>query len=376
LPLTRANAIIELQEAFNRIAGAFPSLKIEQAYIFGSLLRNLKKTIGDVDLVIVADSEVVQFPGKLAAFLSYPSASRETLVAKYDELRESRRIAQRQRSKWPPLSEFVSNEPVRSMLVAEGIRPEWLALYTWTEICDWSRYGMPNYQLLTSERLVHRALFGFKQGFQITKVAGSLKEATKTLVTEQLALAWSPEKPDVAENLTLSSAEQRAVIDKEYQNMWVQLQTTNARNCILDKLCHHLISQLREGKYAAEIPPDMSTELATSANVSEPELREFLENAIHYNKPIAISDMPSPRVGKAPELSSDQTVEEVRAKLEKAMRRMRVLWNIRRVLSSLICFRRQPSDLNAYLLECVPLGDAPKKFTLSVIHDLVTSSHQ
>lgn len=108
MPRTRANAIIELQEAFNRIAGTFPSLKIEQAYIFGRLLRNVKKTVGDVDLVIVADAEVVQFPGKLVAFLSYPSASRETLVAKYDELREARKITQRQRSKWPPLSEFVA----------------------------------------------------------------------------------------------------------------------------------------------------------------------------------------------------------------------------------------------------------------------------
>jgi len=374
--------IAQLQEAFDTISTLVPSLRIKEIYAFGSLARGIKKSVGDADLIIIADmKEIGDFLVNLKRLLYLrENPARIKLFDKYEQLKNKSWEVRGNGSKWkwPSLNEFVCSEPMYSTLKNDELTPEWLAQFTWAELCDWSRYGAPNYNVLTAEHLVRRILFGSKRGFQIFRVVSSLEEATEILVTEKTVLAWSPEKPDVAKNLASNSAARRELIEKDHHSMWEQLQYANVKNTILARLCRYYLSFIQSGVVddtkteedrPIKPPSHLLSELTTSTKVSEEWLLDFLKNLPYEIHRSAISQIPNLEIGNSPELTSDRDVEEVRLKLKDARQRFNVLVEIYLQLRYLSHKESRPTDLAGCLLEGVPMNVAPKKFTVSILNE-------
>jgi len=374
--------IAQLQEAFDRIPALVPPFRIKEIYSFGSLPRGIKKSVGDADLILIADmKEIGDFLANLKKFLSSrENRTRIKLFDKYEQLKNESWEARGDSSKWkwPPLNEFVCSDPIYSTLKNDGLTPEWLAQFSWAELCDWSRYGVPNYNVLTAEHLVRRILFDSKRGFQISRVAASLVEATKDLVTEQFVLVWSPDKPNVAQNLLLDEATRRGFIEKEHHSMWEQLQYANVKNTILARLCRYYLPFIQNGVVdvteteedrSIKLPSHLLSELMSSTKVSEEWLLDFLKNLPYWIHRSAISQIPNFEIGNPPKLTSDRDVEEMRLKLKDARQRFNVLVEIYLQLRYLSHEESRPTDLAGCLLERVPMNVAPKKFTVSILDE-------
>lgn len=352
-------------------------LNIAAIYTFGSLPRNVKEVVGDVDLIVIANTTSLhEFTSNLTAFLMEPkdfqAPVRRALLQKYHELSN---LAAKARSsektwKWPPLSDFIYKEPARSVLVASGVPPEWLNYFTWNEVCNWRRLGMPNGINLSHERLVRRALFGFRRGFQIHYVLDTLQEALGKLATRRPVLAWTPEKADVGKNL--AAVAKKAMVADDYENMSEQLVTVKTKNSILETLCRHYLSKIRgPTRSEEETPPQELIEtLAHRAGVSNEDMIQFLAHIQHWRLRSAVAKFPSMRIRAPPAMTSHMDVENVRLKLESATKRFSSLVEIHEGLSYLTRSDRLPSDLGAYLLGCVSMKTAPKGVTLSILHQL------
>jgi hypothetical protein len=302
---------------------------------------------------------------------------REAMFTRYHELHaQAWEVRKRLAWKWPPLSDFACAEPARTVLAAMGVHPEWLSLFTWGEVCNWERYGMPNYQFLSPERLMRRALFGFKKGFELVRVASTLEDAMDRLVTEQVILAWSPEKPDVARNLTLDDAARRTLIEGEYENMWRRLQTVNTKNGIIEDLCRHYLSQSlseahRQVKAIGELPShSFLMKWAARTGVSEEDLIAFIRNLALLNAADPTSLIPSLKLDRPPDLLTEETVEVLRERLNEATLRFEVLTRVQDALYHLLQVDGRPVDLAAYLADCVPLSVASKASTLAILRTL------
>jgi hypothetical protein len=223
---------------------------------------------------------------------------------------------------------------------------------------------------------VRRALFGFKRDFELVRVASTLEEAMDRLVTEQVVLAWSPEKPDVARNLALDDAARRMLIEREYENMWRRLQTVNTKNAIIEDLCRHYLSQSlseahRQVKAVAEFPSrGFLMKWAARTGASEEDLTVFFRGLAFLNAADSTSPIPSLTLDRPPELLTDEMVEVLRERLREATLRFRVLIRVRDALSRLLQIDERPVDLAAYLADCVPLNVASKASTLMILRTL------
>jgi len=380
----KGTAIAALQAAFDRLPGSVaPPLKVREAYVSGSLARAVKERVGDVDLIIVLSSfsDVMEFMTRMTKFLMRPDPSEtvlsEAMSKRYCKLAgQSWNVRKRLAWKRPPVREFACAQPARGILEAAGVHPEWLSLFTWRELWNWHRDGMPDGVLLTPERLVRRALFGLKQGFEVVQVAGTIEEAARNLVADQLVLVWSPEKPDVAKNLMLDDASRRTLVEKEYENVWNSLQVVNVKNTILEDLCRyylarHLLDSRNAAKDAAEDPPQrFVAKWVKRSGICEGDLREFLEASSSLGISSALSVIPSLRLEKPPQLIAEATVDVLRTRLGESTTRHRVLIQLRGALHALLSVEGCPTDLASYLLDCVPFSVAPKHFTLEVLHML------
>jgi predicted nucleotidyltransferase len=371
--MKREQAIAELQKACDRISQIEPPLNIAAVYTFGSLPRGVKEVVRDVDLIVIANTTSLrEFKSNLIAFLNEPKDSQapvhRKLRQKYCELSN---LAAKVRSSektwnWPPLSDFIYEERTRSVLEASGVPPEWLNYFTWSEVFDWRRHGMPNWINLTPERLVRRALFGSRRGFQVHYVVDTLEEALYKLPTRQPVLAWAPDKADVGKNL--AAVAKTALVTDDYENMWEQLATVSTKNIILETLCRRFLS--KGGTLDLEWTSDQEfiETLACRAGVSDEDMKEFIVSLCLPGSS-SIAKLPSMRITAPPRMSSDIDVENVRLKLKSATERFHCLKEIYERLNSLR-LDRLPRDLGAYLLECVSMETAPKEVTLSLLDQL------
>ena len=284
--------IKELQDACDKIADKRPLLNITAIYTFGSLPRNIKQDVGDVDLIIIANTPALRdFSKSLTIFLARPVGRQKTvhntLIKAYQELSDSARDA-RDHGKswtWPPLSQFLCKDSRSDILKASGVSPEWLNCFTWNELFNWSRFGYPDEGNLTIERLVRRVLFGFKRGYQVTHVVENLQEALDKMVVKkaEVVLAWSPEQPNVARNLM--AIDHRVLVKNQYENMLKQLEIVNAKNLILLELCRYYRPRIESRtRMDDKAPPNALLELlAKQVGISLEDIAKFLEDSRFSN---------------------------------------------------------------------------------------------
>ena len=357
----RENAIVELQNAFDSLpTRVSPSLKIREVYVFGSLPRGVKKTVHDIDMIVVLDNmqELCDFSRKLNDFLIHPNSVqkpvRDALLSKYRELHKERwRAKERCASNWPSLHDFLSERRIQSVLQNEGLHPNWLGLFTWNEIC------MSDFPSITLEKLLRRAFFGFKRGFQIIRVESSVQRATEHLATSQLVLAWSPAKPNVEQNLTLDRQSHAKLVRGEHENMWEQLQTVQAKNTILMELCRYHLSQLRSKQVQTSLdrpPREVLMKCIKQTGITEKDLVAFLDATKCTNLIGPITKIPSLKVKGLPDAWPETAVEDTRSKLRTTIEMFRALLKLKDRLRMLIRseFTVSPAELPECLAGCVP----------------------
>lgn len=369
--MKREQAIAELQKACDRISQIEPPLNIKAIHTFGSLPRGVKEVVRDVDLIVIANTTSLrEFKRNLMAFLDDSQAPvHRKLRQKYCELSN---LAANVRNSgktwnWPRLSDFIYEERTRSVLEASGVPPEWLNYYTWNEVFNWRQDGMPNWIKLTPERLVRRALFDRRRGFEIHHVVDTLKEALYKLPKIQPVLAWAPDKADVGKNL--AAVAKKAMVAKDYENMSVQLVTVNTWNSILETLCRRFLSKGGTLDLDWTLDQEFRETLAHRAGVSDEDMKLFLASLAYPRLRSSVAEFPSMRIRASPPMTSDIDAENVRLKLKSATTCFHCLVEIYEGLDNLH-LNRLPPDLGAYLLERVSVETAPKEVTLSLLEQL------
>lgn len=377
--MRRERLINELQDVCDRITGQRPPLNITAIYMFGSLPRNIKQDVGDADLIIIANTDALRaFNTSLETFLMQPAGPqkilRDTLIRTYRELSDTARDT-RDRGEswtWPKLLQFLSEDSYRDILKASGVVPEWMSCYTWNELFNWRRFGYPEFGKLTVERLVQRALFGFKRGYEVTHVGENLQEVLDKMVIkkEEVVLAWSPKQPDVKRNLT--GIDHRGLVNSQYENMWGQLEIVNAKNIIMLELCRYYRPRIENPTRIDDKPhPNELLELlAKQIGISLGDMTKFLDDARFSISRSAVAELPSLVSGPRPELKTEDVVETLRSDLQFASNRFYALVELCEGLRYLLQSDRLPSDIGAYLLEQVPEKTAPKKLTLSILKEI------
>jgi hypothetical protein len=114
-----------------------------------------------------------------------------------------------------PLREAVRDEKVAEILYQKGIPPSWAGCFSWTEITQGYHGDGIFYPDLDR---VLRMLIGKRiRGLQIQiQPCEEFMHGKITLVAKNYVLAWSPEKPNIEENIEgRSQQDKREYIAKE-----------------------------------------------------------------------------------------------------------------------------------------------------------------
>jgi len=205
--LKRATLLRNLKRVIEKIPTLDVPAKISAIYAFGGILRE-KSKLHDFDLVFLysmTPDQVLRwnrFRGNFATYgmepdhLKRPLAELEVIFAPF-------------RKQGIPLREAVGDEKVALFLARKGVPPSWAGCFSWTEI---SRgYHGDGLFYPDVSRIIRRMLIGRStRGLQVQ--IQSYEEFMKGhswLVAKNYVLAWSPEKPNIEDNIEGRSPQDR-----------------------------------------------------------------------------------------------------------------------------------------------------------------------
>jgi len=212
--LKRATLLRNLKKVIERVPTLDLPAEISAVYAFGGILRE-KSRLHDFDLVFLYSmipDQVLRWDKFRDNFVTYgigpnyakhPIAELEAIFAPF-------------RKQGIPLRKAVEDKKVATFLAQKEVPPSWAGCFSWTEI---SRgYHGDGLFFPDVSRIIRRMLIGKNvKGLQVQ--IQSYEEFTKGhswLVAKNYVLAWSPEKPDIEENIEGRSLQDRtATIIKE-----------------------------------------------------------------------------------------------------------------------------------------------------------------
>lgn len=205
--LKRATLLRNLKTVVERIPTLDLPAKISAVYAFGGILRE-KSRLHDFDLVFLysmTPDQVLRWNKFRDNFATYGMGSN---YAKHP-IAELEAIFAPFKKQGIPLRKAVEDKKVAAFLAQKGVPPSWAGCFSWTEI---SRgYHGDGLFYPDVSRIIHRMLIGRSiRGLQVQ--IQSYEEFIKGhswLVAKNYVLAWSPEKPNVEENIEGRSLQDR-----------------------------------------------------------------------------------------------------------------------------------------------------------------------
>jgi hypothetical protein len=128
------------------------------------------------------------------------------------------------------LHNAVQDEKVASLLVQKGVPPSWAGCFSWTEI--FTGYHGDGVFYPDLDRVIRRILIGKQfKGLQVQiQSRVDFEKEHVYLVAKNYVLAWSPEKPDIKENVEGRSQQDRINYITKELDFFINEQIPQLRN--------------------------------------------------------------------------------------------------------------------------------------------------
>lgn len=205
--LKRATLLRNLKTVIERIPQLDLPVTIVAVYAFGGMLRE-KSRLHDFDVLFLYSMTPDQASrwdvfrhnfsshGRCSQHHEHPIADLEDVLLPLKKRGLS-------------LHDAVQDEQVASRLEQKGIPPSWAGCFSWTEIFEGYFGDGTFYPEL--DMVIRRTLIGKQfRGLQVQiQNKDDFEKKTMLLLPKNYVLAWSPEKPNVAENIESRSQEDR-----------------------------------------------------------------------------------------------------------------------------------------------------------------------
>ena len=205
--LKRTTLLRNLRVIIERMPKLDLPAKIVAVYAFGGILRE-KRKLHDCDLVFlytITKDQMLRWERFRDNFSTHrlesnewrlPLADLETTFAPFMKQGIS-------------LEKAVSDEKVAAVLKQKGVPPSWAGCFSWTELFE-GRHGdglfYPELDRIIRRMLIGRRVKGLQA--QIQSYDDFINRRT-WLVAKNYVLAWSPENPNVEENIEDRSPQER-----------------------------------------------------------------------------------------------------------------------------------------------------------------------
>jgi hypothetical protein len=195
----RATLLKNLEKVIHRIPTIDLPANVRAIYAFGGILRD-KNKLHDCDLVFLysmTKDQELRWQKFRDNFSTYGIDSN----ARKHPLAELSPVFAPFMKQEIPLQEAVKDEKVAQILSQKGIPPSWAGCFSWTEITQGYHGDGIFYPDL--ERVLRRMLIGKRvRGLQIQiQPYEEFMSGHTMLVAKNYVLAWSPEKPNIEENI-------------------------------------------------------------------------------------------------------------------------------------------------------------------------------
>lgn len=189
---------------------------IKEVYAFGGVLRD-KEKLHDFDSVFLYEQTSQQKERWERFCRNFSSVYEDYREISCQQLRDLLEPYFRQDI---PLSKAVMIDSVSKALRDYGIEPRWAACFSWTEIF-FPPIGIfvPDLDKVL-RKLLFRGIRGIQAWFEDFE---SFRKGHRMLSAENFQLAWSPEIPDIKENLNMPAEAKRAFIVSELKLFQKQL---------------------------------------------------------------------------------------------------------------------------------------------------------
>jgi len=208
----RETLIRNLEKIVDRIPKLDLPADIVAVYAFGGMLRE-KRHLHDFDLVFLYSMSEKQAKRWLRFFKNFLTYDSESGRYPLNEIWSMLEPYWKQRI---PLRMAFKDEELARTLSERGIVPQWAGCFSWTEILEGYVAGLffPDIR-----EVIRRMLLGKRvRGLQIlVEEYEKFMKGDTILTPKNYVLAWSPEKPNVRENLKMSPEEKIAFITKELE---------------------------------------------------------------------------------------------------------------------------------------------------------------
>jgi len=192
----RETLLRNLKAVAERIPKLDLPANIVAIYAFGGMLRE-KRRLRDFDLVFLysmSDGQKERWDRFLKSFSTYdPESGRDPLGEIWAELEPYWR-------RGIPLSEAVKDEGLSRKLSERGTPPHWAGCFSWTDIFGIGHMGVfvPDIRKVIRRMLLGRGMKGLQV---LVERYEDFEKGEAWLLPKNFVLAWSPERPNIEENL-------------------------------------------------------------------------------------------------------------------------------------------------------------------------------
>ena len=226
--LKRTTLLRNLKSIIERIPDLDLPADIAAVYAFGGILRE-KRKLHDFDLLFLysmTQDQVLRWERFRDNFSTYGLGPNYAKLP-ISELRDMFMPFQK---RGISLHHAVQDEKVASLLVQKGVPPSWAGCFSWTEIfTGYQGDGIfhPDLDRVIRRILIEKQFRGLQ--VQIQSRLDFEKEHT-WLVAKNYVLAWSPEKPDIEENVEGRSQQDRMNYITKELDFFINEQIPQLRN--------------------------------------------------------------------------------------------------------------------------------------------------
>jgi hypothetical protein len=234
--LKRATLLRSLKAIIERIPKLDLPANIVAVYAFGGMLRE-KSKLHDFDLLFLysmTPDQVLRWDRFRDNFSTYG------LGPNYAKLptSELEDIFMPFKKRGISLHHAVQDEKLASLLLQKGVPPSWAGCFSWTEI--FTGYHGDGVFYPDLDRVIRRILIGKQfRGLQVqTQRLEDFEKKQMWLVAKNYVLAWSPEKPDIEENVEGRSQQDRINYIIKELDFFINEQIPQLRNGSNNRPCY------------------------------------------------------------------------------------------------------------------------------------------
>jgi hypothetical protein len=216
--------LLNLHAVIERIPQLDIPANIVAVYAFGGMLRD-KERLHDFDLMFLYSMTLEQelrWNRFFRNFLTYDTDSgREPL----SELHEFFEPFEKQ---GVPLRDAIKDNQLHDLLLARGIPPDWAGCFSWTDIFG----GLCGVFAPDLAKVIRRMLIGKRlRGLQVfVEKYQDFIDGKSFMAPKNYVLAWSPQRPNIEENIEGRSPEERLEYVVKELDLFIKEKIPEVRN--------------------------------------------------------------------------------------------------------------------------------------------------